>query len=83
MLAVSRKDFVGAITDRRPSERAAGTFAALAVGLDLGATVLRVHDVAGTVDFLKVRAALLGEEEVSAGLRIAEGSAASIRRDDA
>lgn len=77
MLAVSRKDFVGAITHRRPSERASGTLGALAVGLDLGATVLRVHDVAGTADFLKVRAALLGEEEVPADLRIEE----SIRRE--
>ena len=72
MLAVSRKDFVGAITGRRPSERAAGTLAAIAVGLDLGATVLRVHDVAGTVDFLKVREALKGEAEVPAGLRIGD-----------
>ncbi len=78
MLAVSRKDFVGAITGRRPSERAAGTLAALAAGLDLGATVLRVHDVAGTVDFLKVRAALRGEAEVPEGLRIGE----QIRRED-
>jgi len=72
MLAVSRKDFVGAITDRRPSERAAGTLAAVAVGLDLGATLLRVHDVAGTVDFLKVWQALKGEIEVDPGLRIGE-----------
>ena len=73
MLAVSRKDFVGAITHRRPSERAAGTLGALAVGLDLGATVLRVHDVAGTVDFLRVRAALLGEAEVPADLQDRRG----------
>jgi dihydropteroate synthase len=72
MLAVSRKDFVGAITGRRPSERAAGTLGALSVGLDLGATLLRVHDVAGTVDFLKVREALRGEAEVDPGLRIGE-----------
>jgi dihydropteroate synthase len=72
MLAVSRKDFVGAITGRRPSERSAGTLAAISVGLDLGATVLRVHDVAGTVDFLRVREALRGEVEVPAGLRIGE-----------
>ncbi len=72
MLAVSRKDFVGAITGRRPSGRAGGTLGALAVGLDLGATLLRVHDVAGTVDFLKVREALLGEVEVPAGLRIGD-----------
>jgi dihydropteroate synthase len=72
MLAVSRKDFVGALTGRRPSERAAGTLAAIAVGLDLGATLLRVHDVAGTVDFLKVREALRGDAEVDPGLRIGE-----------
>jgi dihydropteroate synthase len=72
MLAVSRKDFIGAITGRRPSERSAGTLAALAAGLDLGATVLRVHDVAATVDFLKVREALRGESDVPAGLRIGE-----------
>ncbi|MDQ2622869.1 MAG: dihydropteroate synthase [Actinomycetota bacterium] len=72
MLAVSRKDFVGAITHRRPSERAAGTFAALAWGLDHGARILRVHDVAGTVDFLRVRAALGREGEVDPGLRIAD-----------
>jgi dihydropteroate synthase len=72
MLAVSRKDFVGAITGRRPSERTAGTLAAVAVGLELGATLLRVHDVAGTLDFLKVWLALKGEVEVDPGLRIDE-----------
>jgi dihydropteroate synthase len=72
MLAVSRKDFVGAITGRRPSERAAGTLAAVAVGLELGATLLRVHDVAGTVDFLKVWFALKGRTQVDPGLRIGE-----------
>jgi len=72
MLAVSRKDFIGAITDRRPGERVGGTFAAIAFGLQCGAKLLRVHDVRGTVDFLKVWQALQGEDEVSAGLRIAE-----------
>ncbi|MGA7434959.1 MAG: dihydropteroate synthase [Solirubrobacterales bacterium] len=73
MLAVSRKDFIGAITGRAPSERAAGTFAALACGLDQGAKLLRVHDVKGTVDFLKVWQSLRGEREVAADLRIADG----------
>ncbi|MBN8871147.1 MAG: dihydropteroate synthase [Solirubrobacterales bacterium] len=72
MLAVSRKDFVGAITHRRPSERGPGTFAALAFGLDCGGRLLRVHDVAGARDFLAVWAALRGEAEVDHGLRIAE-----------
>src|SRR5438270_295382 len=34
LLAVSRKDFVGAITGRRPAERGAGTLGALAVGVE-------------------------------------------------
>jgi len=72
MLAVSRKDFIGALTGRPPSGRGAGTFAALAYGLDQGARVLRVHDVEGTVDFLRVWQALRGEAAVPAGLRIAE-----------
>jgi len=72
MLAVSRKDFIGALTHRAPGGRAAGTFAALACGLDQGAKLLRVHDVKGTVDFLKVWRALRGESEVPPDLRIAE-----------
>jgi dihydropteroate synthase len=61
LLAVSRKDFVGAITGRAPGERDAGTLAALAAGVDAGAAIVRVHDVAGAVDFLAVRAVMRGE----------------------
>ncbi len=82
MLAVSRKDFIGAITHRRPSERAAGTFAALAFGLECGGRLLRVHDVAGTRDFLRVWEALRGEAEVDPGLRIAEEIRREPPRDD-
>jgi len=72
MLAVSRKDFVGALTGRRPRDRGAGTFAALAAGLRRGGRLLRVHDVAGTVDFLRVWGALEEGDEVPVELRIAE-----------
>jgi dihydropteroate synthase len=65
LLAVSNKDFVGALTGRGPRERLAGTLAAVAHGVDQGAHVLRVHDVAATADFLRVRAALRGEVEVA------------------
>src|SRR5207244_4424761 len=61
LLAASRKDFVGALTDRSPRDRLAGTLAAIGVGLDLGASILRVHDVPATLDYLAVRAALRGE----------------------
>jgi dihydropteroate synthase len=72
LLAVSRKDFVGALTGRRPAERGAGTLAALAFGVDAGAHLLRVHDVAAAADFLAVRAALLGEAAVNPDLQLAD-----------
>jgi dihydropteroate synthase len=61
LLAVSRKDFVGAITGRDPAERDPGTLAAVAAGVDAGAAIVRVHDVPGVADFLAVRAVLRGD----------------------
>jgi dihydropteroate synthase len=72
LLAVSRKDFIGAITSRSPRERLAGTLAAVGFGVDAGAHILRVHDVAAVADFLAVRAALTGEAEVASSLRLAD-----------
>jgi dihydropteroate synthase len=64
LLAISRKDFVGALTGRRPRDRDAGTLAAVEPALEATVgTVLRVHDVAGVADFLAVRAALRGDAE--------------------
>jgi dihydropteroate synthase len=70
LLAVSRKDFVGALTGRGPGERLAGTLAAIGHGVDAGAHILRVHDVAAAADFLAVRAALRGEAAVDAQLAL-------------
>ena len=64
LLAASRKDFVGELTGRGPRERLAGTLAATGFCVDAGAHILRVHDVAQTADYLRVRAALRGELEV-------------------
>lgn len=61
LLPVSRKDFVGALTGRAPGDRLAGTLAAIGHGLDAGAHILRVHDVAAAADFIAVRAALRGD----------------------
>ena len=72
LLAVSRKDFVGAITHRPPRDRLAGTLAAIAHGVNAGAHVLRVHDVAQVADFLSVRAALTGETDVDRRLRVSD-----------
>jgi dihydropteroate synthase len=70
LLAVSRKDFVGALTERPPREREAGTLAAVGAGVDAGAAIVRVHDVAATVDYLTVRATLAGERAVAPDLRL-------------
>jgi dihydropteroate synthase len=72
LLAVSRKDFVGALTGRPPRARLAGTLAAMAHGMDCGAHVLRIHDVADAADFLAVRAALSGHGDVDPALRLAD-----------
>lgn len=72
LLAVSRKDFVGALTGRAPRARLAGTLAAIGFGLDAGAHVLRVHNVSETADFIAIRAALRGEVAVDPGLRLSD-----------
>jgi dihydropteroate synthase len=72
LMAISRKDFIGALTGRSPRERLAGTLAALAHGLDAGARIFRVHDVAAASDYLKVRAALRGEFDPGRDLALAE-----------
>ena len=73
LLAVSRKDFVGALTGRPPRDRLGGTLAAVGAGVDAGAAILRVHDVAAVRDFLAVRAALGGEAPVPGDLRLPLG----------
>jgi dihydropteroate synthase len=72
LMAISRKDFIGALTGRPPRERLAGTLAALAHCADAGGHIFRVHDVAAAADFLTVRAALSGAIEPSRDLALAE-----------
>lgn len=53
LLALSRKDFIGAATRRSPRDRSAGTLAAIGYCIERApCSVLRVHDVAATMDFL-------------------------------
>jgi dihydropteroate synthase len=72
LMAISRKDFIGALTGRSPRERLAGTLAALAHGVEHGAHVFRVHDVVAAADFLTVRAVLAGERPPSRDLALTE-----------
>lgn len=72
LLALSRKDFIGAATGRAPREREAGTLAALGWGAARGNHIFRVHDVAACRDFLTVQRLLDGREELPAGAVLAE-----------
>jgi dihydropteroate synthase len=58
LVGASRKGFIGAITGAPVADRLAGSLAALAVAHAGGATVVRVHDVAASVQFLEVLAAI-------------------------
>jgi dihydropteroate synthase len=72
LLALSRKDFVGAITGRPPRARLAGTLAAVGALAGPG-TILRVHDVGAVRDYLAVAAVLDGRTKLPAHARLAEG----------
>ena len=52
---LSRKSMIGTLTGRKdPAERAAGSVAAALIAVQRGARIVRVHDVAATVDAVKV-----------------------------
>jgi dihydropteroate synthase len=54
LVGISRKSMLGMITGREVDQRLAGSLAVALMALQGGAAILRVHDVAETVDVLKV-----------------------------
>jgi dihydropteroate synthase len=58
LVGVSRKSLVGIITGRPAGERLAGSIAFAALAVMRGAAIVRAHDVAATVDAIKVASAL-------------------------
>ncbi len=70
LLALSRKDFVGAVTRRPPRERLAGTLAAVGHVLGRPGTVLRVHDVGQVADYLAVADVLAGRTDLPPETRL-------------
>jgi dihydropteroate synthase len=58
LIGVSRKSMFGALLNRTVDERLAGGLAVAAASVLAGASILRVHDVAETLDAIKVAAAL-------------------------
>ncbi|HEY8546409.1 MAG TPA: dihydropteroate synthase [Acidimicrobiales bacterium] len=70
LLALSRKDFIGAITRRPPRERLAGTLAAVGHLAAQPGYVFRVHDVAEVADYLAVADVLAGRADVDPDLEL-------------
>lgn len=60
LVGISRKSLFGAVTGRLASERLAASITAATLAVMKGAAIVRVHDVAATVDALKVLHALGG-----------------------
>ncbi len=54
LAGLSRKSAIGAVTGRSVEQRLSGSLAAALLALSHGARILRVHDVAATVDALQV-----------------------------
>ena len=72
LLAISRKNFIGALTQTRPRERLAGTLAAVAAVGSGSGVVLRVHDVAEVRRFFTVLHVLGGSDAVDPELRLSD-----------
>jgi dihydropteroate synthase len=60
VIGASRKSFIGALTGAPVGDRLAGSLAAAVAAAGLRRAVVRVHDVAATVQFLTVRTAVAG-----------------------
>jgi dihydropteroate synthase len=66
LAGMSRKSMLGAVTGRDAAGRLHGSLAAALIAAERGANVLRVHDVAATVDVLRVAWAVKQEDAKAA-----------------
>lgn len=61
LVGLSRKSMIGNVTGRGVEQRLAGGLAATVHALLKGATIVRTHDVAETVDAIKVHCAIISD----------------------
>lgn len=59
LIGVSRKSMLGAVTGRAVGQRLAAGIAATTVALMNGASIVRTHDVAATIDAIKIHGAVV------------------------
>lgn len=66
LIGTSRKSMVGQLLGRAVDERLAGSLATVALAVERGGRIIRVHDVAATVDVVRMTEAVLwGEMQAS------------------
>lgn len=58
LVGLSRKSMIGALTGRPVDQRFAGSIVLAALAVERGARIVRAHDVEGTLDAVRVAAAL-------------------------
>ena len=63
LIGVSRKSTLGMLTGREVDERQPASVAAAVLAVDRGASIVRAHDVAETVDALRVARALIKSDK--------------------
>lgn len=71
LVAISRKDFIGAVSPSSPTERDPGTLAALGHLVGIPRVIARVHDVAAAAQYLRVANTLAGRVLVDPTLSLA------------
>ena len=69
LLAPSRKDVVGETLALAPGERLEGTLALVALGVQAGAAMVRVHDVQASVRVVRMTEAVMGRRRPNAPIR--------------
>ena len=57
----SRKSMIGQVLNREADDRLFGSLATVGIAVERGARIIRVHDVAATVDLVKMTEAVLSE----------------------
>jgi len=66
LVGISRKSMLGQLSDKAVDQRLAASLSAAVLAAQAGAAIVRVHDVADTVDALKIASALQSRQTRSA-----------------
>jgi dihydropteroate synthase len=69
LVGVSRKSFIGRLLDRQPGQRLYGGLGLAALAVSMGARIIRTHDVAPTLDAIRMVGAVMQGCQAAEGVR--------------